>query len=180
MIDRYPNKVAIKSQDLLQPMDKWEDYPIKVLDMAPLIMVTLLTLSSFFFTCGCFLRVERSFSEDFPPLSLACGWSLGVNGSLSCEWERLHELRVEGPSGARKGGPNRPLEWARPTGLGQPTQAHPGPVRSPLRSHGSSYIYALCSLHLHYFDDVILASKMEVVFAWNPVFYASILGDVPL
>jgi hypothetical protein len=82
MIDRYPNKVAIKSQDRLQPMDKWEDYPIKVLDMAPLIMVTLPTLSSLFSTCGCFLRVERSFSEDLPLLSLACGWPLGANGPL--------------------------------------------------------------------------------------------------
>jgi hypothetical protein len=29
---------------------------------------------------------------------------------------------------------------------------------------------------LHDFDDVILASKMEVLFAWSSVFYASILG----
>jgi hypothetical protein len=180
MIDRYPNKVAITSQDRLQPMDKWEDYPIKVLDTAPLIMVTLPTVSSFFSTCGCFLRVELSFSEDLPPLSLACGWPLGVNGSLSCEWWRPHKLRVEEHSGARKGGPNRPSEWARAAGLGRLAQAHPGPVRSPLRSRGSSCIYALCPLHLHYFDDVILASKMEVLLAWSPVFYASILGDVPL
>jgi hypothetical protein len=151
MIDRYPNKVAITSQDQLQPMDKWEDYPIKVLDMSSLIMVTLPTVSSFFSTCGCFLRVERSFSEDLPPLSLACGWPLSVNGTLSCEWRCLHELRVEGPSGARKGGLNRPTEWARPAGLGRPVQAHPGPVRSPLHSRGSSCIYALCPLHLHYF-----------------------------
>jgi hypothetical protein len=33
------------------------------------------------------------------------------------EWWRLHEFRVEGPSGARKGGLNRPLEWARPAVL---------------------------------------------------------------
>jgi hypothetical protein len=70
--------------------------------------VMLPTVSSSFSTCGCFLRVERSFSEDLPPLSLACGWPLGANGSLYCEWRRLHELRVENPSGARKGGPNRP------------------------------------------------------------------------
>jgi hypothetical protein len=57
--------------------------------------------------------------EDLPPLSLACGWPLGANGSLSCEWRHLHELRVEGPSGARKGG-DRPPEWVRPTGLGRP------------------------------------------------------------
>jgi hypothetical protein len=29
---------------------------MKVLDMTPLIMVTLPTVSSFFSTCGCFLR----------------------------------------------------------------------------------------------------------------------------
>jgi hypothetical protein len=167
MIARYLNKVAIISQDRLQPMDKWEDYPIKVLDIAPLIMVTLPTVSSFFSTCRCFLQVERSFSKDLPPLSLACGWPLGANGSLPCEWRRLHELRVEAPSSTRKGGPYRPPEWARPASLGQSAQAHPGPVQSPLR-------------HLHYFDDVILASKMEVLLAWSPVFYASILGDVPL
>jgi hypothetical protein len=34
-----------------------------------------------------------------------------------------------------------------------------------LRSCGSSYLYALCPLHLHHFDDVILASKMEVLLA---------------
>jgi hypothetical protein len=96
-------------------------------------------------------------------LSLACGWPLGVNGSLHCEWRRLHRLRVEDPSGARKGGPNRPQNWARPDGLGRPAQENPSSVRSPLRSRGSSCIYALCPLHLHYFDDVILRSKMEVL-----------------
>jgi hypothetical protein len=179
MIDRYSNNVAITSQDWLQPMDKWEDYPIKVLDIAPLIMVTLPTVSFSFSIWGCFLRVERSSSEALPPLSLACGWPRGANGSLFCEWRRLHGLRGEDPSGARKGGPNWPWEWARPAGLGRPTQAHPGPARSPLRSRGSSCVYTLCPLHLHYFDDVILMSNMEVLFAWSSVFYASILGDVP-
>jgi hypothetical protein len=159
-------------------MDKWEDYPIKVLDMAPLNMVTLPTVSSSFSTWGCFLRVERSSFEDLPPHSLACGWPLGANGSLSCEWRRLHGLRVEDPSGATKGGPNRPWKWTRPAGLSRPAQAHPGPTRSPLRSRGSSCVYALCPLHLH-FDDVILASKMEVLFAWSSVFYTSILRDIP-
>jgi hypothetical protein len=140
MIDRCSNKVAITSQDRLQPMDKWEDYPIKVLDMAPLIMVTLPTVSSFFFTCGCFLRVGRSSSRDLPPLSLACGWPLGVNGSLLCEWRRLQGLRVEDPSGARKGGPNRPRNWTRPIVLGQWVQARPGPIRSPLRPVGPRVI----------------------------------------
>jgi hypothetical protein len=59
---------------------------------------------------------------DPPPeinlLSLACGWPLGVNGSLSCEWWRLQGLKVEDPSGARKGGRTDPgtgpgrLAWA--------------------------------------------------------------------
>jgi hypothetical protein len=80
--------------------------------------------SAFFLIYLCFLRVERSFFEDLPPLSLACGWPLGVNGSLSCEWRRLHELRVEAPSGTRKkgsrtehqSGPGRPawVDWPRP------------------------------------------------------------------
>jgi hypothetical protein len=179
MIDRCSNKVAIASQDRLQPMEKWEDYPIKVLDMAPLIMVTLPTVSSFFSTCGCFLWDGRS-SSEISLLSLACGWPLGENGFLYCEWWCLHEPRVEDPSGARKGGPNRPWDWARPAGLGRPAKAHPDPFRSPLRSRGSSCFYALCPLHLHYFDDVILTSKMEVLLAWSLVFYASILGDVLL
>jgi hypothetical protein len=96
-------------------------------------------------------------------LSLACGWPLRVNGSLLCEWRRLQGFRVEDPLGARKGGPNRPSEWARPANLGRLAQAHPGPARSPLRSRGSSCDYVLCPLHLHHFDDVILTSKMEVL-----------------
>jgi hypothetical protein len=133
--------------------------------MAPLIMVTLLTVSSFFSTCGCFLRVERFFSPMISLLSLTCGWPLRANGSLACVWRRFHELRIEGSSGARKGGPNRPPEWARPARLGRPAQLHPDPVRSPLHSRGSSCIYALCPLHLNYFGDVILAYKMELLLA---------------
>jgi hypothetical protein len=96
-------------------------------------------------------------------LSLACGWPPGANGSLPVEWWRLQGFRVEDPSGARKGWPNRPPEWVVPAGLGRPAQAHLSPVRSPLRSRESSGDYALCPLHLHDFDDVILASKMEVL-----------------
>jgi hypothetical protein len=144
MIDRCSNKLAITSQDRLQP--------INVLDMAPLIMVMLPMVSSFS-TCGCFLRVGRSSSGDLPPLSLACRWPLGVNSSLYCEWWHLQGFRVEDPSSARKVGPNRPRDWARPAGLGRSSQAHPDPVRSPLRSRGFS-----C-------DDVILAFKMEVLCA---------------
>jgi hypothetical protein len=160
-------------------MDKWEDYPIKVLHIAPLIMVTLLTVSFFFSTCGCFLRDGRSSSEDLPPLSLAFGWPLGANGSPHCEWRCLQVFRVQDPSGARRGGANRPRDWARLAGLGRPAQAHPGPARSPLCSRGSSGDYALCPFHLHDFDDVILAPKMEVLYAWSSVFYTSIPGGVP-
>jgi hypothetical protein len=131
--------------------------------MEPLIMVTLPTVSSFFSTCGCFLRDGRSSFGDIPSLSLAYGWPLGVNGSLFREWRCFHLLRVEDPSGARKGGPNRLLEWARPAGLSRPAQTHPGLVRSPLRCRGSSCDYALFPFRLHDFDDVILASKMEVL-----------------
>jgi hypothetical protein len=100
------------------PWTNKEFTPIKVLDMALLIMVTLPTVSSFFSTCRCFLRGGRSSSGDLPHLSLACGWPLGANGSLLCEWRRLQGLRVEDPSGARKGsrtdvgsGPGQPA-WA--------------------------------------------------------------------
>jgi hypothetical protein len=126
-------------------------------------MVTLPTVSSFFSTCGCFLRGGRSPSGDLPPLSLACGWPPDANGFPLCEWWRLQGFRVEDPSGARKGGPNRPPEWAGSAGLGRPAQAHFGTVRSPLLSHGSSGDYALCPFDLHDFDDVILASKIEVL-----------------
>jgi hypothetical protein len=100
------------------------------------------------------------------PSSLSSLWMASRCEWLSpCEWRRLQNFRVEDPSSARKGGLNRPPEWARPAGLGRPAQAHPGPVRSPLRSSGSSGDYALCPFHLHDFDEVILASKMEVLHA---------------
>jgi hypothetical protein len=179
MIDRCSNKVAITSRDRLQRMDRWEDYTIKVLDIAPLIMVTLPTVSSFFSTCWCFLRDGRSSSGDLHPLSSMWmaswrEWLSRANGGTS----RTLGLKILWVQG--KGGPNRPLEWARPARLGRPAHAHPDSVRSPLRSRGSSGDYALCPFHLHDFDDVILASKMEVLHAWSPVFYTSIIGDVPL
>jgi hypothetical protein len=118
MIDRCSNKVAITSQDQLQPMDKCEDYPIKVLDIAPLIVVTLPTVSSFFSTCGCFLRDGRSSSGDFSPFSLACGWPLGANGSPPANGGAfrtlgLKILRVQGKGGRTdpRSGPGRP-DWA--------------------------------------------------------------------
>jgi hypothetical protein len=114
--------------------------------------------------------LDASFEvDDLPPeiplLSLACGRPPGANGSLPVAWRRLQGFRVEDPSRARKGGPNRPPEWAVPAGLGRPALAHLDPVRSPLRSRGSSGDYALCPLHLHDFDNVILASKMEIICA---------------
>jgi hypothetical protein len=100
-------------------------------------MVTLPTVSSFFSTCGCFLRDGRTPLRRSPSsLSLACVWPPGANGSPLCEWWHLQDIRVEDPSGARKGGPNRRREWARTAGLGRLAQAHLGPVRSPLCSLG--------------------------------------------
>jgi hypothetical protein len=73
-------------------------------------------------------------------LSLACGWPLGANGSLSCKWWRLQGLRVEDPSGARKGGANRPQNWARPTGLERSAQAHPAQFGRPFAPVGPRVI----------------------------------------
>jgi hypothetical protein len=99
-------------------MDEQGDYPIKVLDMAPLIMVTLPTVSFFFSTCGCFLRDGRSPSGDLPPLSLACGWSLSTNGSPLANGGvsrtlGLKILRVQGKGGRTDvgSGPGLPA-WA--------------------------------------------------------------------
>jgi hypothetical protein len=97
-----------------------------VLDIAPLIMVTLPTVSSFFSTCGCFLRGGRSPSGDLPPLSIACGWPPSANDPPICEWRHLQGFRVEDPSGARKGGggggqPNPAVGWAgRPSCADRP------------------------------------------------------------
>jgi hypothetical protein len=85
-------------------------------------MVFLLTVSSFFSTCGCFLRGGRSPSGDLPPLSLACGWPPGANGSLSpanggaSRVLGLKILRVQG-KGGRTG---------HRSGLGRPAWAHLG------------------------------------------------------
>jgi hypothetical protein len=141
-------------------MDKQGDYPIKVLIMAPLIMVSLPTVSSFS-TRGCFLQGGRSPSRDPLPLSLACGWPPGVNGSPSfCRMAapRLLGFKILLVQGKRD-------QTSHRSGLGRPAWAHLSLVRSPLRSRGSSCNYALCPLHLQDFDDVILASKMEVLFA---------------
>jgi hypothetical protein len=131
MIDRCSNKVAITSQDQLQPMDKWEDYPIKVLDIAPLIIVTLLMVSSFFSTCGCFLRDGRSSSGDLPPLSLSSLWmDSWCEWLSSCEWRCLRNFRVGDSSSARKGGaePTPGVVQAGRTGPTSPGPFRPGSV----------------------------------------------------
>jgi hypothetical protein len=67
-----------------------------------LIMVTLPTVSSFFSSCGCFLRDGRSSSGDLPSLSVACGWPPGAK-----------ILWVQGNGGRTdpQSGPGRPA-WA--------------------------------------------------------------------
>jgi hypothetical protein len=81
-----------------------------------------------------------------------------------CEWRPSTALGLKIFRVLGKGGEPTPgVGWA--AGLDRPAQAHFGPVPSPLRSHGSSGDYALCPFYWHDFDDVILASKMEVLFA---------------
>jgi hypothetical protein len=94
-----------------------------VLHIAPLLMVTLLTVSSFFSTCGCLLRDGPSSSGDLPPLSLACGWPLSANGSLPANGGAsrtlgLKIIRVQGKGGrtdprSRQGQPAW-ADWPRP------------------------------------------------------------------
>jgi hypothetical protein len=101
-----------------------QHYPIKVLDIAPLIMVTLPTVSSFSSTCGCFLRGGRSPSGDLPPLSLACGWPPGANGSPPANGGTSRVLGLKILQVQWKGGRTD----AR-SGLGQPAWAdHPRPI----------------------------------------------------
>jgi hypothetical protein len=110
-----------------------------VLDIAPLIMVTPPTVSSFFSTCGCFLQGGQSPSGDLPPLSLACGWPASANGSPLYEWRCLQGFRVENPSGVRKeggrtdvgSGPGRPAWADRP----RPTLARFGRPFAPVGPH---------------------------------------------
>jgi hypothetical protein len=99
-------------------MDEKGDYPIKVLDIAPLIMVSL--LHERVLPSRWLISLRRSYSS----LSLACGWPPGANVSLPVEWRRLQGFRVENPSGARKGG--RTDHWS---GLGRLAWAdRPGPT----------------------------------------------------
>jgi hypothetical protein len=58
-----------------------------------------------------------------PPSSLSSFWMASQCECLSLRMAALQGLRVEDPSGARKGGPNRLGNWARPAGsarLGRP------------------------------------------------------------
>jgi hypothetical protein len=84
--------------------------------------------------------------------------SLPVNGGASTYLglKDLHAQEKGGRTEPRVGQAGQP----GPTGL-----AHPGPTRSSLLSHGSLCLYALWPLHLHYFHDTILVSKMEVLLA---------------
>jgi hypothetical protein len=108
--------------------------------MAPLILVTLPTVSSFFSTCGCFLRVERSFSpNDLPPL-LSSLWmasryewlSAFVNGGNSTNLG-LKDLRVQekGDRTDPRSGPGRPAWADRP----RPIPARFGRPFTPVGPH---------------------------------------------
>jgi hypothetical protein len=94
-----------------------------------------------------------------PHLSLACGWPPGENDSPLCRMAapRLLGFKILRVQGKRDRTGHR-------SGLGRLAWAHLGPVQSPLSLRGSLCIYVLCPLPLHDFDDVILASKMEVLF----------------
>jgi hypothetical protein len=96
-------------------------------------------------------------ANDPPPLlSLSSLWMASrANGSLPTNGGASTSLGLKHLNAQEMGGRTDP-------GMGQ---AHFGMVRSPLRARGSSCHYALCPLHLHHFDDVILASKMEGLLA---------------
>jgi hypothetical protein len=82
-----------------------------------------------------------------------------ANGSASRALG-LKILRVQGMGGGG-GEPTPGVGQAGRLGLTVPGPS--GPVRSPLRSRGSSGDDALCPFHLHDFDLVTLTSKMEVL-----------------
>jgi hypothetical protein len=101
-------------------------------------MVTFPTVSSFFSTCGCFLRGGRPPSGDLPPLSLACGWPHGTNGSPLANGGTsrtlgLKILQVQGKGGRTDvgSGPGRPAWADRP----KPTSARFGRPFAPVGSH---------------------------------------------
>jgi hypothetical protein len=101
-------------------------------------MVTLPMVSSFFSTCGCFLRGGGSPSGDLPALSLACGWPPGTNSSAPLDGGAsrtlgLKILRVQGKRGRTdpRSGLGRPA-WADRPG---PTSARFGRPFAPMGPH---------------------------------------------
>jgi hypothetical protein len=95
---------------------------------------------------------------DPPPkislLSLACGWPLGANGSLFREWRHLQGLRVEDPSGARKGGQNDPG-----TGPGWPAWAdRPRPIPARL---GRPFAPVGPQVIMHFAPSICMISTMS-------------------
>jgi hypothetical protein len=100
-------------------------------------MVTLPTVSSFFSTCGCFLRDGQSPSGDLPSLSSL--WMASWCEWLSpYEWRRLPDfrveiLRVQGKGGRTDvgSGPGRPA-WANQP---RPTSARFGRPFAPVGPH---------------------------------------------
>jgi hypothetical protein len=101
-------------------------------------------------------------SGDLPPLSLACGWPPGANGSLPANggtsrvlgWKILRVQRKAGRTDAGIGlGRSAWADWPKPNSalFGCPF----APVGPRVIMHFAP--------HLHDFDDIILASKMEVL-----------------
>jgi hypothetical protein len=98
-------------------MDEQGDYHIKVLIMAPLIMVSLPTV---------FLLLHERVPPSRRLISLQrYSSSLSILWMASwCEWLSLLSnggapaFRVQDPSGARKTGTNWPPKWAGPASLG--------------------------------------------------------------
>jgi hypothetical protein len=100
-------------------------------------MVSLPTVSSFFSTRGCFLRGGRSPSGDLPPLSLACGWPPGANGSLPVDGGASRVLGLKILRVQRKGGePATEVGWAGRPG---PTSARFGRPFAPVGPHVIMY-----------------------------------------
>jgi hypothetical protein len=84
-------------------------------------------------------------TNDLPSLLSRLWMASRANGSLPCEWRHLRQLRVEGSSGARKGGAKLTL------GVGQAGRLGPtGPGPSQFGSVAPSLPWVLmylCTLH---------------------------------
>jgi hypothetical protein len=106
-------------------------------------------------TCGCFIRVEQSFSRMTSLLSfLSSLWTTSrTNGSL-CEWRCPHRLRVASSSRSRNGGPNR-----RRDGPGRPVWAdQPKPILARF-GRPFAHVGPLSILHFAPFTCIILATS---------------------